>query len=304
MKKVTITLFVILGLGHAFAGSLFAQSDAGLGAFGIKKLAFVTGPGSFFSPHEDIWILDTLKSKPRRLAEGATAVWSPDGRKIAYCAHEGWGTARVVFGQMQLINADGTGHKQLTNLPGGACPIDWSLDGRMLAFAGPYQGFLLFANDDDAQSPTVLRGVPGKWSPDGSKLAFSKYRESAKLSGSIWVANGDGSNPKKVIDDNSEMIWLSWSPGGESIVFSSHRENKKQSEIFRVKVDGTGLEKIATDKKLSLVNPSISPNGKYLVVSAYGSTDDASILLMDLSNQSRKVLAHGIHAEATILWTR
>lgn len=301
MNRGLVLALFVLALVAALPKTSFCQSGDGFGAFGIKKFAFVTGPGSFFSPHEDIWVLDSLNSKPRRLAEGIAAVWSPDGKRIAYCAHEGWGTARVVLGQMQLVNADGTGHKQLTNLPGGACPTDWSLDGRMLAFAGPYQGFLLFGNDD-AQPPTVLRGVPGKWSPDGSKLAFSKYRESAKSSGSIWVANGDGKNPRKVIDDNSEMVSLCWSPDGESILFSSRRENKKRSEIFRVKVDGTALEKVATDKNSSLVRPAISPNGKYLVVSAYGSGSDASILLMDLSNQSRTVLAHGIQAEASILW--
>ena len=135
-------------------------------------------------------------------------------------------------------------------------------------------------------------------------MAETSNRESAESSGSIWVANGDGTNPKKVIDDNSEMIRLCWSPDGESILFSSRRENKKQSEIFRVKLDGTALQKVATDKKLSLVGPSMSPDGRYLVVTAYGNAPEASILLMDLSNQNRAVLAHGIQAEPSILWDK
>jgi Tol biopolymer transport system component len=301
MKKgITAALF-ILALTSAFGKTSFAQGDAGFSAFGIRKFAFVTGPGSFVSPHEDIWILDSLKSKPRRLAEGIAAIWSPDGQRIAYCAHEGWGTKHIVLGQLQIINADGSGHTQLTNEPGGSCPIDWSPDGNRLASGAG----ILTLDNSGARVASMLRGVGGKWSPDGSKLAFSKYRDSAQSSGSIWVANGDGTSPKKVIDDNSEMIWLCWSPDGNSILFSSHRENKKQSEIFRVKVDGTGIEKVATDKKLSLVKPSISPNGKYLVVTAYGSADDnATVMLMDLSTQSRTILAHGIHAEASILWDK
>ena len=298
-NPIGITLFglVLIGVLNTLASS---QSDTGFEAFGIKKLAFETGPGSFFEPHEDIFVLDSLKSKPRRLATGISAVWSPDGQRIAYCAHVGWGTKHIVLGRMQLINADGSGHAELTNIPGGACPLEWLPDGKRITSSGG----TLVLDSDGLQVASVLKEAVGLPSPDGSKRAFFKYRESRQSSGSIWVTDTDGTNPRKVIDDNSEMIWLCWSPDGESILFSSHRESKKQSEIFRVKVDGTALEKIATDKKLSFVRPAISPNGKYLVVSAYGSGTDASILLMDLSNQSRTVLAHGIHATASILWDR
>jgi dipeptidyl aminopeptidase/acylaminoacyl peptidase len=300
MNKAIVLALFISGFIGALPQTSFAQSDDSFGAFGIKRLAYVTGPGSFFSPHEDLWIVDTPKSKPRRLAEGIVAVWSPDGQKIAYCAHEGWGTKHIVFGQVQLINADGSGHAQLTNIPGGACPVDWSADGKKIASTAG----ALILDSKGLGVANVLPGVRGLWSPDGSKLAFSKYRESAESSGSIWVANGDGTNPKKVIDDNSEMIRLCWSPDGESILFSSRRENKKQSEILRVKLDGTALQKVATDKKLSLVGPSISPDGRYLVVAAYGNAPEASILLIDLSNQNRTVLAHGIQAEPSILWDK
>ena len=299
MKKRLTLAFFILGLVSLFAKTSFAQSDGGFSAFGIKKFAFVTGPGSFFSPHEDIWILDSVKSKPRRLAEGIAAVWSPDGKRLAYCAHEGWGTKHIVLGQLQLINADGSGHVQLTNIPGSACPVDWSADGKRISSTAG----VIILDSKGLGIADVLQGVQGLWSPDGSKLAFSKYRESAKSSGSIWVADSDGKNQRKVIDDNSEMVSLCWSADGGSILFSSVRENKKRSEIFRVNVDGTGLEKVATDKNLSRVNPSVSPNGKYLVLTAYGSADDnASVILMDLSSHSNTVLAHGIHAEAAILW--
>ena len=299
MNRGLVLALFVLALVAALPKTSFCQSNDGFGAFGIKKFAFVTGPGSFFAPHEDIWILDTLKSKPRRLAEGVTAVWSPDGQMIAYCAHEGWGTKHIVLGQMQVINADGSGHAQLTNIPGGACPVDWSAHGKRI---GSSAGVLLL--DKGLRVANVLHGAVGIWSPDETKLIFSKYRENRQSSGSIWVADADGANPRKVIEDNSEVISPCWSPDGESILFSSHRDNKDRSEIFRVKLDGTGLEKIAADEKWSLVNPAISPDGQYLVVTAYGGSVDSSIVLLDLSGHSRTVLARGVHAKASILWDK
>jgi len=300
MKSQTaiLTLFV-LTIG-VLVKSVPAQ-DAAFETFGIKKLAFESGPGSFFAPHEDIFVLDSLKAKPRHLAIGTAAVWSPDGKRIAYCAHEGWGTKHIVFGQMQLINADGSGNAVLTSEPGGACPIEWSADGKRIAFSSGSGGGVLVL-DEAARVTSVLRKAVGLSSPDGSKLAFSKYRESRQSTGSIWVAHADGANPRKVIDDNSEVIWLCWSPDGESIVFSSRRENKERSEIFRVKLDGSGLETLAADKKMSFVRPSISPDGKYLVVTAYAGSGEGSILLLDLANHTRILLAHGEHA--SIAWEK
>jgi hypothetical protein len=102
--------FLVVALVLTVLGNVaFAQNGNGFDAFGIKKLAYENGPGSWFAPHEDIFVLDSLKSKPRHLVTGTDPVWSPDGEKIAYCAHEGWGTKHITFGQMHLVNVDGFG---------------------------------------------------------------------------------------------------------------------------------------------------------------------------------------------------
>jgi Tol biopolymer transport system component len=235
-----IIVLIVTGLGNV----AFAQNGNGFDAFGINKIAYETGPGSWAAPHEDIFVLDSVQSKPRHLVSGIAAVWSPDGQKIAYCVHEGWGTKHVTLGQMHLINADGSGDKQLTNLTGGACPNAWSPDGQKISSS---HGVLVLGSDGESVT-NVLPGIGGQWSPDGKKLVFSKYRESLQSTGSIWVANADGSDARKIIDDNSEVIRICWSPDGESLLFSSHRGNPKRMEIFRIRVDGSQLETIAIDK--------------------------------------------------------
>lgn len=302
MKPLRLLPFLVM-LGLPFLETAACQTSAGFGSFEIRKFIFEVGPGSFSAPHEDIFILDSLKAKPRRLMTGTGAVWSPDGQKIAYCAHEGWGTPHIVLGQMQVVNIDGSGHKQLTNLRGGACPLDWSRDGREIAFSGATPGFLLLSRNGESVT-SILPGSPGLWSPDGSRLALWKYAESRKSSGSIWIANADGTDSRKVIDDNSQVIELAWFPDGQSLLFSSERQHKGRSEILRVKLDGSGLETFAADKKQSFFSPVISPDAKYLVVDAYAGSGsrESTISVLDLINHTRTDLVHGTHPH--IVWEK
>jgi TolB protein len=82
--------------------------------------------------------------------------WSPVENKIAF-----WSGIENQYGQIWVINADGTGSKQLTE--------DCS-----------------HRNSDDPS-----------WSPDGKKILFSTGRSGRN---ELWVMDADGSNEKKVSD--------------------------------------------------------------------------------------------------------
>ena len=45
---------------------------------------------------------------------GVYPVWSPDGSMIAYVKYDLWGSEEDGDGQLWVMNADGTGKKQLT----------------------------------------------------------------------------------------------------------------------------------------------------------------------------------------------
>jgi Tol biopolymer transport system component len=272
-----------------------------LQSFGIKKLVFeVNGHEGYIS------VLDQLHEKPKLVARGRMAMWSPDGRKIAYCTPEPFavmlkGTMQFVLGQMQLVSADGAGRKQLTDIPGGACPIDWSPDGKTIAFAAGSgeHGFVVLAPGENGVG-NVVSGNAGRWSPDGSKMLFWKQFKNPKSSGSIWVADGDGLNPRKLIDDSS-IDCPSWNPDSQRILFSSDREHKGKYEVFQVKLDGSGLETFASDNKYSLYCPLLSPDGKYLVVDVHKhDSDDSTIMVLDMTNHAETPIAHGRNPR--IIW--
>ena len=264
----------------------------------MRKIAFEVSHGGFPVAQADIFVLDSGNSKPKRLVEGIMPVWSPDGRKLAFCTREGRG-----FGQVQLINADGSGRVELTHLRGGACPTDWSSDGeKILSIAYGTADPTIFVMDSDGGTlKQITSGYGARWSPDGKRLVFCRSTGTRGMSGSIWTTNSDGTGAAKVVDDNSNVLEVAWFPDGKGIVFSSEREDKRKSSLFRVPPDGSSLETIAVDKHLSLYFPVLSPDGTQVV--ADGIEDrETSLVLLDLVNHHVKVLAHGLHP--SVLWEK
>jgi TolB protein len=81
-------------------------------------------------------------------------------------------------------------------------------------------GDLLTINADGSGLQRITDGVDPVWSPDGTQIAFTRWREPR----GVWVVDADGSNERRVFD-GSETRWPSWSPddaGKARIVFSRH----------------------------------------------------------------------------------
>jgi Tol biopolymer transport system component len=265
-------------------------------------------------PQSDIFVIASPNAKPKRLIEGVSPAWSPDGAKIAYCVREGRG-----FGQIQLINADGSGHRQLPKLKGGACLPEWSPDGQRLAVTA-YSGDgtpAIVVMDKDGQNVTQMSaGYGARWSADGKRLVFCRRGEGPAAVSSIWIANADGTGLTKVIEDKSPVLEAAWWPDGQSILFTSDREHEYRSALYRVGVDGTGLENIAAEKGAALYFPVPSPDGKQIVVDVYpadflarqremlglDTVGGSQVVLLDLASHQSHVLAHGKHP--SVIWEK
>ena len=163
-------------------------------------------------------------------------------------------------GNIYVINADGTGRRQL--LSGVAMhTFNWSADGRLIAFtAGPWghpgeltKTVIRIATADGRVVRTVPVGpltsaLEPTWSPNGQQLAFTGLNARAP-SLDIYLINADGSGLRRltrpqfgVVDENPD-----WSPDGRWIAFERYAGpvGRSMNTVMAVRPDGTGLHRIA-----------------------------------------------------------
>lgn len=107
---------------------------------------------------------------------------SPDGARLAYTS---WLTVMPYRGGVSVV-------QQL-----------WTLD-----LARGRAGQLVLSNASD---------IHPRWSPDGSRLAFSSNRTGRY---EIWTVAADGGDPRQVTDGPGDKTWPVWSPDGGRILFT------------------------------------------------------------------------------------
>jgi Tol biopolymer transport system component len=161
------------------------------------------------------------QTPPTGLSDGAPA-WSPDGKQIAF--DRGVGDEHAVF----VMNADGSGARQVTPWPLAGGQPDWSPDGTRLLFYSNYQGpptvsaNLYTIRPDGTGLAQLTRAAGGSvqnlsasFSPDGKWIAFGRTPGTgAAGNADVYVMRADGSD---VTDVTRSAIWdsgVDWGPRG------------------------------------------------------------------------------------------
>jgi len=146
-------------------------------------------------------------------AEGLTGpAVSPDGTQIAFAKSD------ITATNTYVINADGSGHVQLTDDSVYSAEPAWSPDGRQIAFVRSDQGDTwIFVMKPDGSEPVNLTAqYPDSWAPtwsaDGRQIAFVTYSNGSP---EIFIMSAGAADAHKLTSlDALGMgpIDLSWGP--------------------------------------------------------------------------------------------
>lgn len=150
--------------------------------------------------------------------------WSADGRRIAFTSNTGTGGDYEVF----VMNADGSGRRQITFNELDEDRPGWSPDGRRIVFDrwnGDADSDILTIRADGGGEINLTNG-PGimdrqpSWSPDGRVIAFSRDDHTGQF-GNLWTVTPDGRHQRQLTFASTDEEAPTWSPDGRRIAFNS-----------------------------------------------------------------------------------
>lgn len=191
-------------------------------------------------------------------AYNAEATASPDGKKVIFTS--------TMDGDIELyvMNVDGTGLARLTNRVGYDGGAFFSADGSQIVWR--------------AQYPETAADTADYWRLLGERLVRPSRLE-------IWVANADGSDPRRITDLGGANFAPFFHPDGRRVIFSSNHEDPagREFDLYLIGTDGTGLERITYSKDFDGF-PMFSPDGSKLVFASnrHGSSPhDTNLFIAD-----------------------
>ena len=205
-----------------------------------------------FNVDDDIYVANADGSDPTNLTDSLgdkyyvkySSIWWPDSEKIAFIGEKGIGYGDAGYGDLYVINADGSGLTQLTdNAPVGE-NIAVSPDGKKIAFLGQPASnprvkqrviYDLYVINADGTGLTKLsdevtrkyvtvegHGLPlpsPSFSPDSKQIAFLRSTEGAPLPEApyakpddidMYVVNVDGTDLTRLTNTEPQEGILTW----------------------------------------------------------------------------------------------
>lgn len=147
----------------------------------------------------------------------------------------------------------------------GRPPAPQEREGYVLAFASDRDGdYDIYTMRADGSGVRQITNDPAperdpEWSPDGKHLAFVRLHDAAEEIGTVYVANADGSNARRIADGLSPK----WSPDGRMLAYHTHPivYGESYGGVWVINADGSGRRLVVQDAG----DPTWAPDGRRLV---------------------------------------
>ena len=160
------------------------------------------------------WLIDRDGDNPREVSpdRAIDPTWSPDGKQILF--------ASVVdnLTQLFIINTDGTGLHQVSQLPDLRGRSDWSPLNLIVTKSGKPRMRELFAMNPDGSAQRQISPAGGNsqgpsFSPDGQWVAFTSYFDRYEVHGcEIYIMRVDGTDLRRLTNNEYCDYQPRWGP--------------------------------------------------------------------------------------------
>ncbi|MDQ3863198.1 MAG: hypothetical protein M3317_06830, partial [Actinomycetota bacterium] len=239
--------------------------------------------------------------------------YSPDGSRIAFVS-----TGNQIF----VMNADGTGRRQVTTTATAKTDPTWSADGTRIAYVANsfdvdgQTDLEIWSINADGTGRTQLTNntfpdTQPAWSPLGDRIAFVSTR-TGDTDRNIYVMDSDGNNQGSITPNSppgcSPNCYQgndddpSWSPEGSRIAYvHGHTlSGGGLPDIWTMDPSGANKVNVSNNDAVSYTQPAWSPQGDRFV--AVGTTDtDRNIYVMNSNGSGQSAIdtsaAHDINPD-------
>ena len=248
--------------------------------------------------HAGLWIMNADGSKNRFLVEGSSAVWSPDGTRIAYVA-PGEPSGAQIF--VRWMDAEGATSQVTRVTMGSPSSIQWAPNGESIAFQmlvpeelGPEWNVKMPARPAGAEwtaPPRIIDRLD--YRSDGSGWRPLGYRH-------VFLVPADGGTPRQITSGDWNHSSYRWMPDGESMIFQSNRVEDaeyvwRESEIYKVDVQ-TGEVTQLTTRRGPDGSPVPSPDGSLIAYTGQDWSRDtyveSGLYVMNADGSGARLLAN------------
>jgi Tol biopolymer transport system component len=163
--------------------------------------------------------------------------------------------------------------------------------------------------------PLTSGGVPrrvfagGGWasdptpSPDGTRIAYVVWSAAAGSS-DVWVANRDGSSPRRLTDSEEIDDQPAWSPDGARIAYRSFAAGRS-ADVWIMNADGSGKRQLTQDPLPGVtdeVRPAWSPDGTFIVYSVIV-FDEGDLFVIPAAGGAARRLTSGPEHDIEPAWS-
>jgi dipeptidyl aminopeptidase/acylaminoacyl peptidase len=253
-------------------------------------------------PYGQLWIMELTTQKAARIGGekdgGGGALWSPDGKWLAFFGHQGAKDGLFVArpdGSEVTYLAESKGTN--SPLPGMGNEATWSPDGKQIAFLSSTPDPRAAEAEGD---PRVITRYLYK--PDAGE-GLTRFNDNQRLH--IFLVDVATKQLKQLTQGDYDEHSVDWSPDGKKILFGSNREPNQDEffnyDLFTLNVADGRIERL-TATESNEYDAIWSPDGKQIAFrgTRRGITDrettmeDTHVWVMNADGSNRREIGAAI----------